>query len=138
MRLVGREDLAAEDWFATSAGRLEHQDELDDAIGAWMAKHTSAEVEAAFEAFHAAIAPVYSMIEIMDDPQYRHRGTVLRAEHPRLGPVAVPGVVPRLVSSPGSVRGLGRDLGQDNEEIYVGRLGHSPDDLAGWREDGIV
>jgi crotonobetainyl-CoA:carnitine CoA-transferase CaiB-like acyl-CoA transferase len=138
MRLVGREDLLAEDWFATSAGRLKHQDVLDEAIGAWMGKHTSAEVEAAFEAFHAAIAPVYSMADIMDDPQYRHRDTVVRADHPRLGPVAVPGVVPRLTASPGAVRDLGRDLGQDNEGIYAGRLGHSAAELAEWREAGII
>ena len=138
MRLVGREDLIEEEWFATSAGRLEHQDTLDEAIGAWIGKHTTAEVEAAFEAFHAAIAPVYTIADIMLDPQYRHRDTVVRAPHPRLGPVAVPGVVPRLTASPGVVRGLGRDLGQDNDEIYAGRLGHTPAELSAWREAGII
>jgi formyl-CoA transferase len=138
MRLVGREDLVAEPWFATSAGRLEHQDVLDEAIGTWMGEHTSAEVVAAFEAFHAAIAPVYSIVDIMEDPQYRHRETVVRAPHPRLGPVAVPGVVPRLVATPGAVRSLGGDLGQDNEEVYAGRLGHSPAELSSWRAAGVI
>ncbi|MGH9042065.1 MAG: CaiB/BaiF CoA transferase family protein [Acidimicrobiia bacterium] len=137
MRLVGREDLVAEPWFATSTGRLEHQDILDDAISAWVGKHTSADVVAAFEAFHAAIAPVYSMADIMEDPQYRHRETIIQRPHPRLGPVAVPGVVPHLTSSPGSVRELGRDLGQDNEEVY-GRLGHSAAEIAAWREEGVI
>ncbi|MGH9036423.1 MAG: CaiB/BaiF CoA transferase family protein [Acidimicrobiia bacterium] len=138
MHLVGREDLLAKPWFATSAGRLEHQDVLDEAICEWMGKHTSAEVVAAFEAFHAAIAPVYSIADIMEDPQYRHRETVIRAPHPRLGPVAVPGVVPRLVSTPGAVRSIGGDLGQDNEEVYAGRLGHSPAELSAWREAGVI
>ncbi len=138
MRLIGREDLIDEDWFATSAGRLEHQDVLDEAIGEWMGKHTSLEVVAAFEAFHAAIAPVYTIADIMDDPQYRHRETVVRAPHPRLGPVAVPGVVPRLLASPGAVRYLGGDLGQDNEAVYCGRLGHSPAALDAWRREGVV
>jgi formyl-CoA transferase len=138
MRLVGREDLLDEEWFATSAGRLEHQDVLDDAISEWVGKHTSGEVVAAFEAFHAAIAPVYSIVDIMDDPQYRHRETVVRVPHPRLGPVAVPGVVPRLTATPGAVRDLGRDLGQDNEEVYAGRLGHSPAELSAWREAGVI
>jgi crotonobetainyl-CoA:carnitine CoA-transferase CaiB-like acyl-CoA transferase len=138
MHLVGREDLLAEDWFTTSAGRLEHQDVLDEAIGEWMGKHTSAEVVAAFEAFHAAIAPVYNIADIMEDPQYLHRQTVVRVPHPRLGPVAVPGVVPRLTSTPGAVEDLGRDLGADNEEIYTGRLGHSPAELTAWREAGVI
>ncbi|HEY3238087.1 MAG TPA: CoA transferase, partial [Acidimicrobiia bacterium] len=138
MRLVGREDLLDEAWFATSAGRLEHQDVLDEAIGQWMGKHTSAEVVAAFEAFHAAIAPVYTIADIMDDPQYRHRKTVVWAPHPRLGPVAVPGVVPRLVATPGAVRDLGRDLGQDNEAVYGGRLGHTATELNAWRQAGVI
>lgn len=138
MRLVGREDLLDEEWFATSAGRLAHQDLLDEAIGEWMGKHSSAEVEAAFEAFHAAIAPVYSIADIMEDPQYRHRQSVVRVPHPRLGPVAVPGVVPRLAASPGEVRHLGRDRGEDNEAVYCDRLGHSRAELAAWRRQGII
>ena len=138
MALVGRPDLAAEDWFRSHRGRLEHQDELEDAIGTWMAKHTSEEVEAAFEAFEAAIAPVYSIADIFGDPQYRARGTITTVDHDRLGAVKVPNVVPRLTRSPGAVRHLGRALGADNEAVYCDRLGHSSEDLAAWRAAGAV
>ena len=47
--------------FATFAGRVEHRDELDAAVQAWVAARTQAEVLAAFEAAHAAIAPVMTM-----------------------------------------------------------------------------
>jgi len=50
----------------------------------------------------------------------------------------VPGVVSRLVATPGAVRHLGRAAGADNEAIFTGRLGHSADELAGWRARGVI
>ena len=44
MRLVGRVDLVAEPWFADHTGRLEHQDELDAAIGAWIGERDTPDV----------------------------------------------------------------------------------------------
>src|SRR2546422_682767 len=76
MRLVGRDDLVSRDWFADHRGRLMHQDEVEDAIADWVAKRSSAEVTAAFEAVGAAIAPMYSIADIMSDPHYAHRDTI--------------------------------------------------------------
>jgi len=137
-RLVGRGDLVEEDWFRSHHGRLEHQDEIEDAIAAWIGARPSQEVIAAFEAFEAAIAPIYSMADIMADPQYQARETIATASHPVLGPVKVPGVVPRLSATPGEIRHLGRALGEDNEAVYVDGLGHQPADLAAWKAAGII
>jgi len=52
--------------------------------------------------------------------------------------VRVPGVVSRLVATPGAVRHLGRAPGADNAAIFTGRLGHSADELAAWRAAGVV
>lgn len=138
MRLVGREDVVAEEWFQSHQGRLERQDELDGAIAAWIGKRTSQEVVAAFEAFEAAIAPVYSIADIVADPQYRARESITTVGHPVLGPVQVPNVVPRLTTTPGAVRHLGRALGEDNDAVYQGQLGHAAADLDAWRADGVI
>jgi crotonobetainyl-CoA:carnitine CoA-transferase CaiB-like acyl-CoA transferase len=138
VRLVGRDDLVAQEWFADHTGRLAHQDEVEDAIAAWVAKRSSQEVTAAFEAVGAAIAPMYSIADIMADPHYAAREAIPLVEHETLGPVRVPGVVSRLVDTPGAVRHLGRAPGADNEAIFAGRLGHSAPEIAGWREEGIV
>ena len=138
MRLVGREDLVEEDWFADHTGRLAHQDEVEDAIADWVAKRSSAEVTAAFEAVGAAIAPMYTIADIMADPQYAHRETIPVVEHEMLGPVRVPGVVSRLMATPGAVRHLGRAPGADNTAVYEGRLGHSANEVAAWREAGVI
>ena len=138
VRLVGREDLVDQEWFADHTGRLAHQDEVEDAIAAWVAKRSSEEVTAAFEAVGAAIAPMYTIADIFADPQYAARETIPTVEHEPLGPVRVPGVVSRLVATPGAVRHLGRAPGADNEAVFAGRLGHSAADLAAWRNAGVV
>ncbi len=138
MRLVGRADLVDEPWFKDHAGRLDHQDELDQAIGDWIGARTADEVIDRFAEHEAAIAPVYSIAEIFEDPQYRARETVTEVEHDRLGPVKIQNVVPRLSRTPGTIRHLGAELGAHNEEIFVGELGCRREDLDAWRRQGVV
>jgi crotonobetainyl-CoA:carnitine CoA-transferase CaiB-like acyl-CoA transferase len=138
VRLVGRDDLVAQDWFADHTGRLAHQDEVEDAIADWVSKRSSDEVTAAFEAVGAAIAPIYSIADIMADPHYAARESIPVVDHETLGPVRVPGVVSRLMATPGAVRHLGRSPGADNEAVYSGRLGHSEGEIASWREAQII
>jgi crotonobetainyl-CoA:carnitine CoA-transferase CaiB-like acyl-CoA transferase len=138
VRLVGRSDLTEEEWFADHNGRLAHQDEVEDAIAAWVAKRSSDEVTAAFEAVGAAIAPMYTIADIFADPHYAARGTIPAVEHETLGPVRVPGVVSRLLATPGAVRHLGGAPGPDNDAVLGERLGHSGAELDAWREAGVI
>ena len=69
LRLVGRDDLVAQPWFATGAGRVAHVEEIDAAVAGWIAARPRDEVLAAFEAAEAAIAPVYDASDLLADPQ---------------------------------------------------------------------
>ena len=51
--------------------RAEHADELDDAVGAWIAARPTAEVLAAFEAAEAAVGPVYDVRGVHGRPAVR-------------------------------------------------------------------
>ena len=51
----------------------------------------------------------------------------------------MPGVVPRLTGTPGTIRHAGpRELGADNEEIYLGRLGLDRAEYDRLRAAGVV
>src|SRR4051794_31334633 len=69
LRLVGREDIVQQPWFATGAGRVEHVDEIDGAVASWIADRPRDQVLAAFESADAAIAPVYDASDLLADPQ---------------------------------------------------------------------
>jgi crotonobetainyl-CoA:carnitine CoA-transferase CaiB-like acyl-CoA transferase len=138
LRLVGRPDLVEQPWFDNHAGRLEHQDELDAPIAAWIAERDAEEVVRGFEDAQAAIAPVLSIADIFEDPQFAARETITTVEHPVLGPLKMQNVIPRLTATPGRIRSCGPDLGSSNREILGGELGYSDDELARLAERGVI
>ncbi|MFE0402066.1 CaiB/BaiF CoA transferase family protein [Streptomyces nigra] len=137
MRLVGRPELIDEPWFATGVDRARHADVLDRAVGDWIARHTRADVLAAFEKAEAAVAPVQDIREVMTDPQYAALDTVTTVDDPELGPLRMQNVLFRLSATPGTIRWAGRPHGADTDEVLTG-LGLSPADLAALREEGAL
>ncbi len=137
LRLVGRPELTEQPWFATGSGRADHADELDDAVGGWIAVRPTDEVVRSFEAAQAAVAPVYDVRGVMSDPQYVARGTALTVDDPDLGPLVMQNVLFRLSATPGQVRWSGRGHGADTDEV-LGELGLSSDEIVRLREDGAI
>jgi len=137
LRLVGRPELVDEPWFASGHSRAQHADELDDAVGQWIAARPTAEVLAAFEAAQAAVAPVYDVRGVLADPQYAAIGTIATVDDEELGPVKMQNVLFRLSETPGSIRWSGRGHGRDTDEV-LDEIGVTPEQLAALRERGIV
>jgi crotonobetainyl-CoA:carnitine CoA-transferase CaiB-like acyl-CoA transferase len=137
MTLVGRPDLIGEAWFATGAGRVDHQAELDEAVGGWIAGRPRAEVLEAFERADAAVGPVYDVRGVLADPQYRALGTTLQIDDPDLGPLLMQNVLFRLSETPGRVRWGGRAHGADTDEV-LREAGLSADHVAQLRKSGVL
>ncbi|MEU4881851.1 CoA transferase [Streptomyces althioticus] len=137
MVLVGHPDLIGAPWFATGEGRARHADVLDEAVGGWIARHSRADVLAAFEKAEAAVAPVQDVRDVMADPQYQALSTVTTVDDPELGPLRMQNVLFRLSATPGAIRWAGRPHGADTEEVLT-ELGLTPADLAELRAEGAV
>jgi crotonobetainyl-CoA:carnitine CoA-transferase CaiB-like acyl-CoA transferase len=121
--LVGHPEVIAETWFAEGAKRAQHADQLDAMVGEWIAERPFHEVVAAFEEAQAAVAPIYDIRQIIEDPQYRALGSIVSIEDPDLGPLKMQNVMFRLSETPGEIRWAGRRLGEDNEAVYGELLG---------------
>ncbi|MBP0462056.1 CaiB/BaiF CoA transferase family protein [Streptomyces montanisoli] len=137
LRLVGHPEFAQEPWFATGTGRAEHADEIDAVVGAWIARHDRDEVVAAFEKAQAAVAPVYDVRDVMEDPQYRALGTVADVEDGELGRVRMQNVLFRLSATPGAIRWTGRPHGADTTGILT-ELGLGEAEIDALREKGTL
>ncbi|MFD5711046.1 CaiB/BaiF CoA transferase family protein [Streptomyces pharetrae] len=137
MRLVGRPELIDEPWFATGADRARHTDVLDEAVGAWIARHSRADVLAAFEKAEAAVAPVQDVTDVMTDPQYAALDTITTVDDPELGPLRMQNVLFRLSGTPGAIRWAGRPHGADTEAVLT-EAGLTPDELAALRAEGAL
>ncbi|MQA10703.1 MAG: CoA transferase [Pseudonocardiaceae bacterium] len=137
VRLVGRPDFAEEPWFSSGRSRAEHADELDAAVGSWIAERDADEVIAAFGEAQAAVARVYDVSDVVADPQYRALGTVIEVPDAELGTVAMQNVPFRLSDTPGDVRWAGPALGAHTDEV-LGELGYQPEKIDTLREQGVV
>ena len=137
MRLVGRPDFIEAPWFGSGAERARHADELDAAVGAWIAARDLHEVVRAFEAAEAAVAPIYDVADVMKDPQYQALGSIVSVPDEELGEVKMQNVLFRMLGTPGRVRWAGRRLGEDNAAVY-GELGVSAERVAALRAEGVV
>ena len=137
MELVGRPEFITEPWFSSGAGRAEHGDELDEAVGAWILQRDRDDVVAQFEAAQAAVAPVYDASDIVADPQYAALGTIVTLPDPDLGEVSMQGPLFRLSDGVPPVRFTGRPPGADTTEVLT-ELGFSAHEIAALRENGSV
>ncbi len=120
--------------FADNEKRLEHVDELDEAIQDWMLDHTREEVTDRSEVCEATIAPIYKIANITSDDHPRARDTIVDIEDDRLGTGSVQDVFPRVSDTPGTISHLGPHLGAHNENVYRERLSYSDETLADLEE----
>ena len=97
--------------------------------------------EALIEALRRAdipSSPIFSIADIFADPHYASRGNLVALEHPQLGEFKMPGVAPRLSSTPGEIEWLGRGLGEDTAAVLSGALGYSRERIDTLRQRGVV
>ena len=138
LRLTGGEAAADDPRFRTAESRLRHVDALDAIVGGWIGRHSLDEVLTAFEQAEAAIAPVYDVAQIFDDPHYQARDDIVEIADGELGAVKMQNVFPFLSRTPGRIDHAGPRLGEHNEEILGGELGIGADELAALRAAGVI
>ncbi len=137
MHLVGHPEVLDEPWFATGAQRAQHADELDAMVGGWIATRTRQEVMDEFERAGAAVAPVYTAQDLVEDPHVRQTQMLVEVDDDDLGPVLMHNVMWRAREAPGAIRFTGRPLGADTDAV-LGALGCDEADLADLRARGVV
>jgi crotonobetainyl-CoA:carnitine CoA-transferase CaiB-like acyl-CoA transferase len=119
---IGKPDLANDDRFNSPQARYDHADGVDAIVAAWIAEHRLSDVLAAFEKAQAPIAPVYETDQIVSDPHYLARQTVVTIMDPDLGEVRMQGVVPKLSATPGKIRHTGATAVDADRAAVLARL----------------
>ena len=135
---MGRPELAVDPRYATHAARGERQQELDDLIAGWSATITSETLLRLMEEAGVPAGPVNDAAAIAADPHFRARAAIVELPDPELGTVTMQGVVPKLSQTPGQVRWTGPALGEHNDQILIGRLGMTPEEVAALKVAGVV
>jgi len=88
--------LAQSPEYATNAGRVRHIDALDGCIAEWFAAQPYAAAAARLEQCQVPFSKVFSIADIVDDPQMVARQAIGRLPDADLGTVRAPCGVPRF------------------------------------------
>ncbi|MBO9352673.1 CoA transferase [Bordetella petrii] len=135
---MARSDWAADPRFQSHESRWEHVDELNKAVAEWILSKPVEEICRILDEAKLAYSFIYSVADMVDDPHYQARGTIVAVEDPRIGPVRMTGVIPKFSNVAEQAIAPAPELGDCNETIYSGLLGLSPEELKQLRIKKVI
>jgi formyl-CoA transferase len=121
MAAIGRPDLESDPGLARNDGRVARVRELDEAIEAWTLQRPLHEVLEILERANVPAGRIYSVKDIVDDPQYLAREMVVETRTSDGATLKVPGVVPKLSATPGCIAHAAPRLGEHTAEVLSAR-----------------
>lgn len=137
MTAAGRSDMAENPAMADNAGRVEHEAEIDEALAGWCAAHSSVHIINTLEEVRVPVGPIYSVEDMMTDPQYQARGLFEQVEIDG-EPLKIPAIMPKLDSTPGRTDWPGREIGSHNDEVLKDILCLDDAEIERLRGEGVV
>lgn len=134
--LMETPDLAPYD---SNRMRLQHRALIEGKVEAWTRRHSLLELVDKCAAAGIACGPVYSVEEILSDPQIAARGSVISFNDPDTGKaLRLASSAGRFSGFAGQVRNLGPNLGEHTDEILRNVLGASTDEIAALRAQKVI
>jgi formyl-CoA transferase len=136
--VMGRPELKEDPRFVSRSTRVANFAAVDELIESWTRTLTKDDVAQRMLKAAVPCAPVRNLVEVMNDENMHARGALQWIDHPQLGRVALPHSP--LVFEGSERRPLepSRALGASNDEIFGAWLGHSEDELAAFKAEGII
>jgi formyl-CoA transferase len=135
---MGRPELAADERYATHTARGINQIELDELIADWTKDFPVAELEELLHEHGIPNGKINRAPEMLEDPQFKARDSIIRVDHPEFGSIAMQNVAPKLSETQGSVRHPGPGLGEHNAYVWGELAGKSADEIADMEARGII
>lgn len=137
-KVIGRPELTRDPEFATVPARRDRRDRVAAIIQGWTGARSKSEVVTALAEAGVPAAAVNNVAEMVVDPQVQAREMFVERDHPMYGPLTITGTPLKLSETPGRIERLAPLPGEHNEEIFVGLLGHSKDELSRWQAEGVI
>ena len=131
--------IAFGDMLLNGKESLEEYDRIKGVIAAYFESKTKAELFKIAREHNILIAPIATIDEVLDNPQFESRGYWQTVEHPEIGQAfRYPGPFARFSAKPIAYRRRPPTVGEHNREIYVGELGMSEDEFDQLVRRGII
>ncbi|MQA81713.1 MAG: CoA transferase [Streptosporangiales bacterium] len=136
--VMGRQELAGDERYATHEARGRNMAEVDDLIAEWSAWLGTDELLAMLHEGGVPAGRIYTAKDMFADPHFAAREAIVRLVHPDIGEVPMHNAFPKLSETPGRVRHTGPALGEHNADVFGDLLGIEADDLAALSRRGVI
>ncbi len=134
---MGRPEMASDSRFADNAGRVRHEQEIDEAIAAWTGSLSSGTALALLDEAGVPSGPIYNVADMMVNEHFIARGLFEEVDV-NGKPLKIPAMTPKFSQTPGRTEWPGPEVGAFNHAVYADLLGLSAQDIAELKERGIV
>lgn len=138
MNAIGRTDIAEDPRFENNAKRSEHAEYLDGIIEEWTKSMPFNEVIKYLDKARVPAGSIYSVEDILNDPHYQARQMIQDVEVEGLGNLKMPGIVPKMSATPGSIEWAGPKLGQHTEDVLKENLQLTKEQIEELKDKGII
>ncbi len=136
---IGQPELKDHPDYKTHTARGRNQHALDAIIQTWASPRPIDEIEQVMTDNGVPIGKVYRAADMLADPHYAARESLVEVPSARWPGMRQQGVFPKLSATPGRPRWAGADtLGEHTEEVLAELLGLTPTQVARLRASGIV
>lgn len=137
-RAMERLELTEDARYRDHAARGEHQQELDELIARWTRTLAADALLDVLESNGVPAGRIYRAPEMLADPQYAARESIVAVAHRAFPNLKMQNVAPKLSETPGRIRWHGPELGEHNEEVYGELLGLLPERRAELGASGVI
>lgn len=134
---LGILELENDPRFDTYTHRSENNVELIAILDRAVATKTAQEWAAAFEGKDVIWSVAQTFLEAVHDPQTEANQYIVNYDHPKYGPMKLPGIPFRLSKTPPTVRTPAPELGQNTDEV-IQTLGYNDEAMAKFKESGAI
>jgi len=136
---MGRPDLVKDPCYVDHHSRGDHQQELDDIIASWTRDKSAKEILSLMEEHGVPAGKIFTAKDMMENPQYKARQSIVKIEHPEHDNLYMQNVSPKLSKTPGEIRWPGpSEMGAHNQEIYSDVLGKTSEELNSLKAAGVI
>lgn len=136
---LGQPEWAQAERFCLMSGRIQFQDELDEAIQSYTIQFNKYELMSHMQSYGIACGAVQENEDIVEkDPQLEDRGLFEQIEHPLLGLRKTEGIPIHMSKTSPRISKPAPLMGEDNEYVYGSILGYSHEEMNNMVEDGTL
>lgn len=135
--LMGREELARDERFATNVNRCINYEALKPKVEAWTKTKTEAELEEILVNAGIPFGNIQNMAQLANNPQTKARNMLWEVDQPGMGKVVVTGTPIKISYEEDKLIKAAPTLGEDNDAILK-TLGYSENDIKDLKEKNVI